>query len=176
MQRILIAYYSLGGHTERVATDLAARLGADLLQLRELTERRGLRGYLGAALDSLRERAAMLGYLGKSAGDYDLTIVGTPIWVGKITPAARTYLKTIRGEVGRIAFFTTSGATDVSRVIPTMQRLAGRDALAFAGFTEPELRDAARYGRKLNAFVTALRAAAAPVAVPQQHVLTHAHA
>ena len=46
--RILVAYYSLSGNTERVALDLAARLGADCEKITELENRHGWRGYLRA--------------------------------------------------------------------------------------------------------------------------------
>jgi hypothetical protein len=142
-----------------VATDLAARLGADVAELRERTSRRGFLGHLRAALDSLRERPAVLGDVGKRAADYDLTIVGTPIWTGRITPAIRTYLTTIRGQCRNVAFFITSGATDVARVLPTMERLADSPAIASMGLTERDLRDEAVYRGKVNTFVESLSTA-----------------
>jgi len=155
-KRILIVYFSLGGNTERVATNLAARLDADVEKIREQTGRRGLFGYLRAAFDSLRERPALLGDIGKRAADYDLTIVGTPVWAGKITPAVRTYLTTIRGTARRVAFFTTSGSTDIRRVMPAMEALVASEAIACVGFTDRELKDAAVYRAKLDAFIAAL--------------------
>src|SRR3954468_20204837 len=107
-KRILIVYYSLSGNTERVAKELAAHLGADLQRICERADRSGLRGYLRAAFDSLRERSAVLFDVARDAADYDLTIVGTPIWAGKITPPARTYLASIRGRARSVAFFITS--------------------------------------------------------------------
>jgi flavodoxin len=176
MKRILIACYSLSGNTQRVARDLAARLDADVLELRELTDRGGVLGYLGAAFDSLRARSGMLGHLESCAGDYPLTIIGSPIWAGKITPAVRTYLTTIRGSVRQVAFFTTSGSTDIARVAPGMARLAGAEVLATAGFTSAELRDAARYESRMNDFVAALRAAAVPPAPLDGAALAHCQA
>jgi flavodoxin len=176
MKRILIASYSLSGNTERVATDIAARLDADVLELRELADRHGFLGYLGAAFDSLRNRSGMLGHLEKCAGDYSLTIIGSPIWAGKITPAVRTYLTTIRGSVRKVAFFTTSGSTDISRVAADMARLAGAEVVATAGFTSAELRDAARYESRLKDFIAALRATNAPPVALDEGVLAHAHA
>jgi len=176
MKRILVAYFSLSGNTAKVAMDLSARTGADILQIRELRERRGFLGYVGAALDSLRERSSLLDELGKSAADYDLVLVGTPVWVGRITPAIRTYLTIIRGQVRRVGFFTTSGGTDVSRLVPEMQRLAGVDALASVGLTAPELRDTGLYRRKLDEFVAELGIATPAVTPLDEGVLEHAHA
>jgi hypothetical protein len=173
-RRILIVYFSLGGNTEMVATNLAARLGADVERVREQTSRRGLLGYLRAALDSVRERPALLVDVGRRAADYDLTIVGTPIWAGKITPAVRTYLEKIRGTARRVAFFTTSGSTDIARVVPVMEGLVASEAIASVGFTGRELKDDAIYRAKLDTFIAAL--GVAPIRPGAERAFEHAHA
>jgi hypothetical protein len=156
-KRILVVYYSLSGNTERVATDLAAHLGADLQRILERTDRRGFFGHLRAAFDTLRERPASLLDIGRDAAEYDLTIVGTPVWTGRITPAVRTYLESIRGRPRNIAFFTTSGNTGIDKVLPSMQRLVDQQSIAAIGFSARELRDAARYRSKLSAFLDGVR-------------------
>jgi hypothetical protein len=86
---MLVVYYSLTGNTERVAEDLAARLGADLERVDDRKNRSGFFGHLSAALDSVRERPAQITYIGKYPSDYALTLIGTPTWVGRMTPAVR---------------------------------------------------------------------------------------
>ncbi|WP_410965149.1 hypothetical protein, partial [Salmonella sp. SAL4435] len=71
-------------------------------------------------------------------------------------------LKVIRGEVDRVAFFSTSGSTDTARLIPTMERLAGCKALAALGLTEAELKDPAVYESRLKDFQGMLRTAPKP--------------
>ena len=156
-KRMLVMYYSLSGNTERVARDIATRLGADIEKIGDLGNRRGILGYLRAAADSIRERPAQLADIGKHAHEYALTIVGTPIWAGKITPAVRAYLQTIRGRCNGIAFFTTSGSTPVSAVVPAMERLAGKQAVASTGFNRDELGSGPLYDRKMSAFLEELR-------------------
>jgi flavodoxin len=172
-KRILVVYYSLSGNTERVAKELAARLDADLEQIREQANRRGFIGYLRAAYDSLRANPVQLIGPHTKAGEYALTIVGTPIWAGKITPAARACLKSIRDEVNDVAFFTTSGSTPAEGVVPTMERLVGRKALAFVGLTDRELRDAATRERKVQAFTGLLRTRTTPVNAQQELERVH---
>ena len=171
-KRILIVYYSLGGNTQRVAKDLAAHLGADLQRLRERTNRRGFRGYVRAAFDSLRERPASLIHVARDVAGYDLVIVGTPIWVGRITPAVRTYLESIRGRARHIAFFTTSGDTGIDRVLPAMHRFVDQEPIASVGLSARELADAACYENKLTAFLNGVR----PLAPRMGRELVHAHA
>ncbi len=155
-KRVLIVFYSLSGNTVRVARDLAVRLDADVERIREYRERRGPFKYVLAALDSVFERPSRLANIGKHANDYALTIIGSPVWVGKFTPAVRTYLNTIRGRRNDVAFFTTSGNTPAEKVVPAMEKLVERQAVASVGFTEAELRNAAIYDGKLRAFIASL--------------------
>lgn len=161
---ILVVYYSLSGNTEHAARDIAARLGADLERIRETARRRGIVGYLRAALDSVREHSSPLEAVVQQAHEHALTIIGTPIWAGKMTPAVRSYLKSLRGRVNDVAFFTTSGSTDGARVIAAMEALLGRRAVASVAFNERELRDPAAYEAKLSAFQAALADRDAPLA------------
>ena len=172
--RVLIVYYSLSGNTERVARDLATRLGADLEQIREPTNRRGFLGYLRAALDSLRGTSVQLVGPVRNPRDYALTIVGTPVWAGRITPAARTFLKSIRDVAPAIAFFTTSGGTPAQRLVPSVERLLRKRLAAWQGFTYHDLRDAANYGHRIDAFVTDVKLRPSPPAI--EPGATHAHA
>src|SRR5688500_4540577 len=156
VKRALIAYYSLGGNTDRVAKDLAMRLGADLERIGDRKTRRGWLGLIGAAFDSIREHPAALDRTVKDPKDYALTIVGTPIWAGKITPAVRAYLSINRGTLNAVAFFTTSGSTPAAKVVPDIERLAGRQAIAFAGFAGNDLRDQAIYQERIGDFLDRL--------------------
>jgi flavodoxin len=159
--RILVVYYSLSGNTERVAEDLAMRLGAVREKIGETGNRRGILGYLRAALDSIRERPADLTGLDQDPRNFSLTLVGTPIWAGKITPAIRTYLRLHRGRFNDVAFFTTSGSTPADKVVRTMERLAGRQAIATAGFSFVDLKTGSLYEAKLAAFLARSRCASA---------------
>jgi hypothetical protein len=155
--RILVVYYSRSGHTALVAEDLAARLGADREGLGDRKSRRGLLGYVRAALDSMHERSAELTQVDKRPEDYALTLIGTPIWAGNITPAVRSYLQANRGKFNDVGFFTTSGATSVQKVVPALEKLAGRPAIASLGLSGGDLGAVERYERKITAFLAALR-------------------
>jgi flavodoxin len=156
-KRVLVIHYSLSGNTERVAEDLAQRLGAERETLGDVKNRRGPLGYLRAALDSIRERPAEITGLDKNPNDYALTLIGTPIWAGKITPAVRTYLRMNRGRFNDVAFFTTSGSTSAEKVVHTMERLAGRQAVASAGFDYVDLKTESLYEKKIAAFLEGIQ-------------------
>jgi flavodoxin len=173
-KRVLVAYYTLSGNTERVAKELATRLGADLEKITDRANRGGFFGHVRAALDSIREKPADLRAIEKHPRDYALTLIGTPIWAGKITPAVRAYLRTIHCQCNDIAFFTTSGSTPAEKVVPSMERLAGRQATAFAGFNFNDLKTESAYRQKIDTFLEELRRERACEVCGQEP--THAHA
>lgn len=151
-QRTLVSYYSLTGNTARVARDLAARLGADLESIQDRGHGSGFIGSIQAAYHAWRGRPATIGAARHDPANYDLIIVGTPVWVGRMTPAVRAYLQANREKFHDVAFFVTSGGTDVAKLAPAMQAVAGRAAIAVAGFDKGELADAKAYRQKLVHF------------------------
>ena len=152
-KKTLVVYYSLSGNTARVARDVAARLGADIESIQDRGHGVGFFGYLKDCLDALRGVPAKIGPLAKSPGDYALTIVGTPVWAGHLTPAVRSYLQQTQGRLGKVAFFATSGNTGVAKLLPAIELLADTRLVATAGFNERELAAQDGYEKKLAAFV-----------------------
>ena len=154
--KILVVYYSLTGNTARVARDIAARTGADLESLRDPMHGTGIFGFMKACVDALRGSVPKMGPLTRDITGYDLTIIGTPVWVRRMTPAIRAYLQITRGRLARVAFFVTSGDTNVAWLLPALEGAAGTKAVASTGFDQQELKDPGVYGAKLTAFLTAL--------------------
>jgi hypothetical protein len=155
-KRVLVVYYSLSGNTARVGRDLAARLDADIESVQDKGHGTGFVGQLAAAFDAWRRAAAMIEPLQYDPADYEITLVGTPVWTGAMTPAIRAYLQRTSAKLRNVAFFTTSGRTDIRRILPALEALAGRKSIACAGFDARELNDATSYQRKLATFVNAL--------------------
>jgi flavodoxin len=154
--KTLVVYYSLTGNTARVAHDIAKRTGADIESLRDREHGAGFFRYIKDCFDALRNKTARITPLSRDPADYDLTVIGTPVWVGRMTPAVRAYLQQTRGRFGRVAFFVTSGNTDVARVRPTLEAAAQTQAIASVGFSGPELKDESVYESKLATFLNDL--------------------
>lgn len=147
--RTLVVYYSLSGNTARVALDLAKMIGADIESLRDRHHGAGFWGSLKAAWHAMRQVPTQLAPLRHEPSEYTLILIGTPVWAGRMTPAARAYLLQCAARIPNVGFFVTSAATDATKVVPAMEALAGRRAVAFKGFDARELKDAARYNQRL---------------------------
>jgi flavodoxin len=155
-KKVLVAYYSKTGNTERVAKDLAAALYADIEKLVDQKNRKGFWAWFGSGRDAMKKRKTELGPLQKDPANYDLVIVGTPVWAWHMTPAVRTYLAMEKGKLKRTAYFVTSGNTPAEKIVPFCEEVTGKKAATYAGFTAKELKDDKIYREKLSKFVEEL--------------------
>lgn len=103
----LVAYYSGTGNTKFLAEHIAHAVGADLL---ELTPKKKMNvsgaGYLGWGLRQLMSKSEReLNDYPVNVGDYDLVIIGTPVWTYTLTPPIRTFLAENDFSGKDVAFF-----------------------------------------------------------------------
>jgi menaquinone-dependent protoporphyrinogen IX oxidase len=157
----LVVHYSRTGNTERIARELAWRLGAQVESIVDPTERTGLLGYVHSAVDAIQEKVVAIAPINRRAADFSVTVIGTPVWCGKITPAVRAYIERTRDQLRDVALFVTSGNTPVERIAPAVETLLGKKLKASVGFSAEELKDQALVRKKLNAFVAAIEMPAA---------------
>ena len=89
MNKILIVYYSKTGHTAKIAKELAQRCGADTEAI--VSKSDGDKGFkfFRALLNTAFQRSSEIEPSKKSPQDYDLIVVGTPVWMFKLSPFTR---------------------------------------------------------------------------------------
>lgn len=105
----LVVYYSRSGSTRTVAKALANDVGGTLRELVDANDRKNLSAAVMAALFG---RSARLVDPNFDVSAWDTVVVMTPIWVGKPTPAANTFLRTVNltGKKVLIVALGESGA------------------------------------------------------------------
>ena len=155
MSRILVVYYSLGGNTARVAEDIARRCGAVLDPIREVRPRAGIGGYMRAAWEALRGRTVSIRSPEQQPGAYDVVVLGTPVWAGRISSPMRACIEQHADGLQRVAFFCTEGGSGGERVFDQMARLTGCTPVSSLIVTAREL-DTGDHESKVEAFATAL--------------------
>ena len=127
---ILVVYYSRSGMTKKIAQAIAEKLGADQEEIISLEERKGLTGYLKSGQEAAQKKLAKIKPPEKKVGDYDLVIVGTPVWVGTMSSPVRTYLNSNLGRFRTVAFFTTQGSIKDQKVFKELTEVLGKDPIA----------------------------------------------
>jgi flavodoxin len=105
----LVVYYTRTGNARFVAETIAAEIGADVEEVIDLKKRTGVLGYLSGGSDARRGKETEIASTKKSPAEYDLVIVGTPVWAGRPAPAILTYLKKHDFADKKVAVFFTQG-------------------------------------------------------------------
>jgi len=156
-KKVLVVYYSKTGNTGRVARDVASALHADIEKVIDKKNRNGFWAFFISGRDAMKKRKTEIGPLQKDPADYDLVVLGTPVWAWNITPAIRTYLDMNRDKLKNTAYIITSGGTPAEKIIPSCEEVTGKKCLAYAGFVAKELRDEKLYKEKLARFIEELK-------------------
>ena len=84
-------------------------LGSDIEEIVDLKNREGKIGWMSATQDASRGKETDIAPITKNPKDYELLIIGTPVWAFTLTPAIRTYLKNNDLSGKKVALFFTHG-------------------------------------------------------------------
>ena len=124
--RTLIAYYSLGGTTKRLANLLANKLGADVDPIYCAEYGSGVMSFLKACYDSVMGKLPTVIGTSKAIENYDLVLVGGPVWAGHIATPVRAYLKQRKGQFANVAYFVTYGGSNIERALAELAEIGGQ--------------------------------------------------
>jgi flavodoxin len=154
--KALVVFYSRTGRTRALGHRIAAALNADIEELGDRVNRRGIRGYLRSGRDAWYGRTVALLPLRHDPAAYDLVVVGTPIWNRSVSSPVRSFLRNSRPTLHDVAFFCTLGGIGSRRVLEQMQHESGKLPIATLAVTEHQLRSAA-LPEMVRGFVGSLR-------------------
>ena len=109
MANILCIYYSRTGKTRGVMADIAKSLEAELVEITDGVDRSGLMGAMKSCLDAVRKSTRFLEHFEtqRDLKDYDLVIIGTPVWAGRCSSITREFLKKYGRDLKRVAYVIT---------------------------------------------------------------------
>ncbi len=153
--KTLVVYYSRTGTTKRVAEAIADGLGADVEEVIDSRDRKGMLGFVVAGKDAGLGRLTEIREVRSDPSAYDLVVLGTPVWAWSVTPAIRTYIAQCKDRLPRVAFFLTTGGTGADRTFEQMAELCGKPPVARLALTTKEVRKG-RAADKIEAFVAEL--------------------
>jgi len=104
----LVTYYSRTGNAKFVAETIAADMGADIEEIVDLRKRDGPIGFISGGKDATQSKETKIGQTKRSPKDYDVIIIGTPVWSSSPTPAVRTYINHNDLSGKKVAIFLTT--------------------------------------------------------------------
>ncbi|CDO59649.1 hypothetical protein BN1012_Phect1435 [Candidatus Phaeomarinobacter ectocarpi] len=128
--KTLIIYFSRTGRTRRLALRLAQLLDADIEEIECRRYRLGLFGwwrFLRAGFNSIKGNLPRIGQLRHTPADYDLVVLGTPIWTSYPCLPMRALLDARPDMPGRIAgFLTYGGQSEPDKAFDMMAEMLGQ--------------------------------------------------
>jgi AhpD family alkylhydroperoxidase len=133
--RALVVYYSRGSTTELVARAIAKALCADI---DAIVDRIGPKGGLAGVRTSVGSPEASST---REVGDYDLLIVGSPVFGATPANPIHSFLIQSRADARAIAFFCTGTGVGHARALGRMARIARRNAVATLSLTRDDVAD-----------------------------------
>jgi flavodoxin len=109
--KILIVYYSKTGKTKEIAHTMANELAngneVKLRRIKMKNERNLLATYLLDTKKAIKRKKPEIEVMDYDHKDYDLILLGTPVWSNNPVPAINTYLDKSEFRDKRVALFVT---------------------------------------------------------------------
>lgn len=115
MIKILVVYYSLTGNTKFIASQISNELNADIEEvkpIKDLDPNSGSKYFWGGMKATMKSKPD-LEELVYNPSEYDLIIIGTPVWAWTLSPAIRAYCKKFDFGNKLIALFTSSSGNGI---------------------------------------------------------------
>ena len=134
MSKVLVAYFSVGGTTKKIAQELAGIQDADLFEITPETP------YTAADLDWTNQssrstlemkdpgcRPALAGHV-ENMSQYGVVFIGFPIWWEREPSVVDTFLDAYDFSGKKIVPFCTSGGSGIGETAKRIQSIVGAAA------------------------------------------------
>ncbi|MCD8139927.1 MAG: NAD(P)H-dependent oxidoreductase [Planctomycetaceae bacterium] len=164
--RTVFIYYSLEGNCRSLVRNMAEAVDGDVAELR-LTGAMPtgfFRKYLVGGTRSLLKETPALAPLEVNLDDYDLVVVGGPVWAWNVCPAVRSFLSTTDWRGKKVAAFVMHGGGK-GKALSTMKSLVeenGGEVVATGDFIDLRRRNADETRERARSWIRNIIAGLAP--------------
>ncbi|MEQ8657480.1 MAG: hypothetical protein RIC24_09260 [Hyphomicrobiales bacterium] len=154
----LILYYSRTGTTAKIARALQVALSAEVAQIECSRYHSGWWRYLLAGYDSVKGRLPGIDVPDITFDDYDLVILGAPIWTSYPALPLRSFLaQTPQLPTHAALFLTCGGHSPPGKAVDFVNDLLPVPLVASLAIAQKDVVDG-RYSSAVHTFVAELKA------------------
>lgn len=146
--KVLTVWYSRSGNTTKAARAIMRALedqGEVTVENQELkevgTQREGVLGWLKSGRDAMKRRDVQMRPVLFNVADFDLVVIGTPVWAFTMTPAVRKFCAEHGPQCSRVAFFCTMGGKGDERTFREMAQVCGKEPVATLALVDTDVND-----------------------------------
>lgn len=126
--KVLVVYYSRTGTTKKVGENISFWLKAKREEIIDEKNRKGPIGYIKGGRDATKKELTQISKQEWNPRDFNMIIIGTPIWAWTVSPAVRTYIEQYKDVLKEkeLGFFCTMGANGDKQAFAEMEKIIGR--------------------------------------------------
>lgn len=148
--KILIAYFSRSGNTEQIAKKIQSKLNCDIELIDDGRNYNGPIGWLKGGFNAMAKRPSSV-KIKKNPKDYDLVIIGTPVWASTMSSPVFSYLIETKDQINKLAAFCTTGGSGYNETLKDIEEVSGKKLVSKMYITAKELDTTSE---KINSFIT----------------------
>lgn len=157
-EKILVVYFSRTGNTRILANELSRKLQCDIEEIKTPVSYSGFWGYQRALLQATFKRKPVIRPLQKDPTNYDLVIIGSPLWGGSISAPIRSFFEKYGDSLNDVAFFSTRrGGFGRTHFFEQMRQLSKKKPMSLLTLTEKEL-NSGEFKKNMSSFLSILQA------------------
>lgn len=133
-KRVLVAYFSWGGNTRKLAQSIHKQVGGDIVEIRPIKPYpEGYKDTVKVGKQELDSGVLPAIDVAKvNMQDYDTILLGYPIWYYREPLVIETFLKSVDTTGKTILPFATSGGSPIEPSIATIRKAASKAKLGDA--------------------------------------------
>ncbi|SCY91178.1 flavodoxin family protein [Alkaliphilus peptidifermentans] len=137
--KAIVVYYSFEGNTKLMAEVMAEAIGADLLGIKPVKEMKskGFSKYLWGGSQVIMSKKPELEPLNLDPANYDVIIIGTPVWAWTYVPPIATLLDTVDFKNKGIGLFSCHGGQNGKTFTNLRKALKDSNVVGEIDFFEP---------------------------------------
>ncbi len=136
--KILVVFYSRTGVTKSASAltaELLKELGGESVpveieEIVDLKDRSGILGYLVAGKDAALKAEGRIKPLKAKVEEFDLVVIGTPVWAFTAAPAVRTFCERYGKDLRSVGFLCTMGGSGDRGAFQALEASCGKKPLA----------------------------------------------
>lgn len=151
-----VVFYSMHGNVRYVSEKVAKELGADLIELipvKAYPDKGAMQFIWGGSAVTFKKKPELEPY-SFNASDYDLVIIGTPVWASNFTPPLRTFFENNDLTGKKIAVIATSAGGDSAKCVEAVKAAAKADSLAAVlSLVDPKEKPSDENEKQIAAFI-----------------------
>lgn len=139
MPKSLVIYYSLEGNTGLIAKAVAETLQADLSELQPVKgiPNKGFFKFFWGGKQVIMKEQPELQPLKVNPAEYELIVLGTPVWAGNYAPAFRSFFAQYPLKGKQIALFCCYSGSEGKTIEALKAELPDNAFLGSIGFLNP---------------------------------------